>query len=91
MDESVESPRMPDQIPGTLVNDRFDARVRGFGPIGILAILIILAGNFIITPLSAILVLVWTKYPIHLGARLVMSVHAVGSERLWLGSFSALR
>jgi hypothetical protein len=47
MDESVESPRMPDQIPGTLVNDRFDARLRRFGPIGILAILIILAGNFI--------------------------------------------
>jgi hypothetical protein len=61
MDESVESPRMPDQIPGTLVNDRFDARLRRFGPIGILAILIILAGNFIIAPLSAILVLVWTK------------------------------
>jgi uncharacterized protein len=61
MDESVESPRMPDQIPGTLVNDRFDARLRGFGPIGILAILIILAGNFIITPFSAILALIWAK------------------------------
>jgi membrane protease YdiL (CAAX protease family) len=44
-----------------LPNDTFAARLRGFGPLGILAILIILAGNFIITPLSAILVLVWAK------------------------------
>lgn len=34
------------------------AELRGFGPLGILAILIILAGNFF-APLSAILVLVW--------------------------------
>ncbi len=39
--------------------DRFAARLRGFGPVGLLAILIVLAGNFIIVPLSAILVLVW--------------------------------
>jgi membrane protease YdiL (CAAX protease family) len=42
-------------------DDRFAARLRGFGPLGILAILIILAGNFIIAPLSAILVLIWAK------------------------------
>jgi membrane protease YdiL (CAAX protease family) len=35
------------------------ARLRGFGPVGILAILVILAGNFLFLPLSAILVLVW--------------------------------
>src|SRR6266850_8568396 len=40
-------------------DDRFATRLRGFGSVGILAILIILAGNFIIAPLSAILVLVW--------------------------------
>jgi hypothetical protein len=40
-------------------DDRFAARLRGFGSVGILAILIILAGNFVIAPLSAILVLVW--------------------------------
>jgi membrane protease YdiL (CAAX protease family) len=34
-------------------------RLRGFGPVGILAVLIILAGNFLFLPLSAILVLVW--------------------------------
>jgi uncharacterized protein len=39
--------------------DRFAAALRGFGPLGLLAILIILAGNLIIIPLSAILVLVW--------------------------------
>ena len=41
--------------------DSFAARLRGFGLIGILAILIIVAGNFIIAPLSAILVLIWTR------------------------------
>jgi hypothetical protein len=37
------------------------ARLRGFGPVGIIAILIILAGNFVFLPLSAILVLVWAQ------------------------------
>ena len=45
----------------SLPNDTLAARLRSFGPLGILAILIILAGNFVITPLSAVLVLVWTK------------------------------
>lgn len=39
--------------------ERFAADLRGFGPIGILAILIIAAGNFVVLPLSALLVLVW--------------------------------
>ena len=42
-------------------DDRFAARLRGFGALGILAIIIILGGNFILTPLSAILVLIWAK------------------------------
>src|ERR1043166_2015113 len=42
-----------------LHDDRIAAALRGFGPLGILAILLILAGNFLFTPLSAILVLVW--------------------------------
>lgn len=41
--------------------DRETAELRGFGPLGILAILIILAGNFLFPPLSAILVLVWVR------------------------------
>lgn len=43
------------------IEDRFAARLRGLGPLGILAILIILAGNFVIAPLSAILVLIWAQ------------------------------
>ena len=42
-------------------NDWFARRLRGFGPLGILAILIILGGNFILAPLSAIFVLLWAK------------------------------
>jgi len=34
-------------------------RLRGFGPLGILAIVVILAGNGLFAPLSAILVLLW--------------------------------
>jgi hypothetical protein len=36
-------------------------RLRGFGPLGILAIIIILAGNALFVPLSAILVLAWVR------------------------------
>jgi hypothetical protein len=42
--------------------DRLAARLRGFGPVGILAILVILAGNLVVVPLSAILVLVWARW-----------------------------
>jgi len=37
------------------------AELRGFGPLGILAILVIAAGNFLFTPLSALLVLAWAR------------------------------
>ena len=40
--------------------DPFADRLRGFGLLGILAIVVILAGNFLVPPLSAILVLAWT-------------------------------
>jgi hypothetical protein len=59
MAESFGRWRFPEVL--SPADDKFAARLRGFGPIGILAILIILGGNFIITPLSAILVLIWTK------------------------------
>ena len=36
-------------------------RLRGFGPLGLLAIAIILSGNFLFAPLSAILALVWAR------------------------------
>jgi uncharacterized protein len=41
--------------------EREAAELRGFGPIGILAIAVILAGNLLFLPLSAILVLVWVR------------------------------
>ena len=43
-------------------DDRFAAALRGFGPFGILAILVILAGNMVAVPLSALLVLVWGRW-----------------------------
>lgn len=48
-------------IAADQAHDPIAARLRGFGPIGILAILIILGGNFIMAPLSAILALIWVK------------------------------
>jgi uncharacterized protein len=42
-----------------LSDDRVATALREFGPLGILAILLILSGNFLFSPLSAILVLVW--------------------------------
>jgi membrane protease YdiL (CAAX protease family) len=41
--------------------ERFAARLRGFGPVGLLAIIAILFGNGVFVPLSAILVLVWAR------------------------------
>src|SRR5947199_7752399 len=46
----------PAVIPADQTGDLFAARLRGFGPLGILAIIIILGGNFVFAPLSAILV-----------------------------------
>jgi membrane protease YdiL (CAAX protease family) len=39
--------------------DPFAASLRGFGPLGLAAIVVILAGNAVALPLSAVLVLVW--------------------------------
>ena len=44
----------------SLAQDRFAAKLQGFGPLGILAILVIAAGQ-IVAPLSAVLVLAWTR------------------------------
>ena len=57
---------MPDRSTPAARVPAADARtataLRGFGPLGILAILVILAGNFLVAPLSAILVLVWVRW-----------------------------
>lgn len=49
------------QCSGAPPNDRFATALRGFGPLAILAILVILAGNLLFLPFSAILVLVWVR------------------------------
>jgi CAAX protease family protein len=62
-----DTSNLPEQVPQVSVearpapvsDDPVAARLRGFGPLGILAILVILAGNGLFVPLSAILVLVW--------------------------------
>src|SRR5262249_37450137 len=41
-------------------DDRFAASLRGFGAVGILAIVLILAANSVVAPVGAVLVLVWT-------------------------------
>ena len=41
------------------MDDRLAARLRGFGPLGLLAMVVIAAGDYLFNPLSAILVLVW--------------------------------
>lgn len=42
-------------------DDRVAAQLRGFGPVGILGMLAVLAGNLIMAPLSAVLVLAWVQ------------------------------
>lgn len=57
MGASLDPPITPDAAPAS--DDRFAAELRGFGLIGILAIVLVLAGNLVVPPLSAILALVW--------------------------------
>jgi membrane protease YdiL (CAAX protease family) len=58
MSETI--PGTPAETPDALSDDPFARQLRGFGPVGILAILVVLAGNVLFTPLSAVLVLLWT-------------------------------
>ncbi len=51
---------MADPSPAA-TEDRIASRLRGFGPIGLLAMVGIFAGNLIVIPLSAILVLMWAQ------------------------------
>jgi len=57
---TIDASTQPERVP--VSDDRFPAALRGFGPIGIVAILVILAGNFLVSPLSAVLVLVWVAW-----------------------------
>lgn len=59
-DVSVDARRTDAADVGT--DNGVAAALRGFGPLGILAILVVLAGNLLVVPLSAILVLVWARW-----------------------------
>lgn len=62
-----DAPKLPDQALHLPVegdrqapaDDPVAVALRGFGPLGILAVLVVLAGNLIVAPLSAVLVLAW--------------------------------
>jgi len=52
--------RSRDHNPSQTDSSAVAAQLRGFGPVGLLALLFILAGNLLVVPLSAVLVLVWS-------------------------------
>jgi hypothetical protein len=83
---------MPEQNPSVpvegraapLSGDRVAAGLRGFGPLGILAILVILlAGNHPFVPLSAILVLAWARW-----SRTPWREIGYGPPKSWIGSLA---
>jgi len=51
--------RAPNGITSHIESSDVAAQLRGFGPIGLLALSIIVASNFLAVPVSAVLVLVW--------------------------------
>ena len=64
-------------------DDPLAARLRGFGPVGLLAILVILSADVIVKPLSAVLVLVWA-WRSHTPWREIGYVR----PRTWIGSLT---
>jgi membrane protease YdiL (CAAX protease family) len=55
-----QSPNVPDETRVTASSgDKFAAALRGFGPVGIGAILVIFAVSVLVAPLGAVLALVW--------------------------------
>lgn len=55
--EAVATPQ--DAVAPPPKDDAFAAKLRGFGPVGLLAILVVYFGNALLPPLSAVLVLLW--------------------------------
>lgn len=61
-------------------DDALAAALRGFGPLGLVAILAILAGNFLFVPLSAILALLWARR-----SRTPWRTIGLARPRSWIG------
>jgi membrane protease YdiL (CAAX protease family) len=63
---SSEAPeRQVEEVPSasaTSGDGELERKLRGFGPIGLLAILIVLAGNALFPPMSAALALIWARW-----------------------------
>src|SRR5258706_16357049 len=58
-----DTSNLPEQAARPEVEPRLAEALRGFGPLGILAILVIIFGGLIpLLPLSALLVLVWARW-----------------------------
>jgi uncharacterized protein len=55
----LRTPSAPEPVLQVPPEERFAAQLRGFGPIGLLAIVVVVLGNVLIVPLSAVLVLLW--------------------------------
>jgi len=58
-EESGSDPNAAEPRSTRITSEEFATRLRGFKRLGLLAILVILAGNLIVKPLSAVLVLPW--------------------------------
>ena len=83
--------KLPEQVLQSTVkagaalpsDDRVAAGLRGFGPLGVVAILVILAGNLVVVPLSAVLVLVWARW-----SRTSWREIGYVRPRSWIGSLA---
>jgi membrane protease YdiL (CAAX protease family) len=54
-------PDLPEPRSASPADDAFATSLAGFGPLGLLSFLVILAGNLLFQPLTGILVLVWAR------------------------------
>jgi membrane protease YdiL (CAAX protease family) len=67
----------------TRSDDRIASGLRGFGPLGIVSILVILAGDLILKPLSAVLVLSWARW-----SRTPWREIGYARPRSWIGALA---
>ena len=75
----------------TRPDDPTEARLRGFGPLGIVAMVVIVLADTIVTPLSGMLVLLWA-WRSHTPWREIGYVaRGVGSAVWWSASCSVSR